>query len=335
MILDFSLNTSKEAKIKKEIKSKFPISTPLIYLKEKLKSKECIQLKNINKYDIKVDLLTIPINKITCLTGLAGSGKSTLLEILNHSINKSIKTKQSEIKTSFGTLTIPFIFNKLVLSENIFHQHIRADVATFSKLMDEIRFLFASLKDSKILGLKPSHFSSNHPKGMCLSCYGLGYKFIDLKYLPSVKIKCDNCNGSKLNSISLQPHYNNKNISQILNFTIKEAIDFFISIPNIHKKLQTLSALGLNYLKLNKETTKLSFSELQKIKLFKDLYTNTNRKNIYLIEEPTIGLDEKDIQKIIIFLKNLQNDNHAIILTTNSPQLMNQNNGFHRINLLS
>jgi excinuclease ABC subunit A len=203
-------------------------------------------------------------------------------------------------------------------------QTIRADVGSFSEVAPLIRSLFASLPQAMTKGLKPGHFSPNHIRGMCRTCWGLGFKTINLQYLPSIRVPCESCHGHKLNPISLQVTYKNKHFGDLFNLTVQEATDFFSEIPKIVKKLTTLASVGLSYLKLGQEIASLSGGEAQRLRLSRELAKRETGKTLYLIDEPTVGLHTHDIATLLpIFHRLADKKNTLIIIEHNLELIMN------------
>jgi excinuclease ABC subunit A len=278
-----------------------------------------INVRKANLHNLKNIDVDIPKEVITTITGVSGSGKSTLINhILQKAIEKSLKNKENKTNLSFAKV-FNIDFKKLiVLDQHLIGNTIRSDVSTYSEIMPLIRSFFASLPLSKTKGLKPRHFSYNHKRGMCPSCYGLGYRKIDLQFLPSVKITCDGCKGFKLNTRSLEIKYKNKHIGNILDMSVMEAFDFFTPFPKITKKLNMLMQTGLGYLKLGQSIQTLSGGEGQRLKLSKELSKRSSSNNIYLLDEPTIGLHPDDVSKLIkIFNKLVDKKNTLIIIEHN------------------
>lgn len=285
------------------------------YQKRKM-SEEFIHINRATLHNLKNISVDIPKGVITSICGVSGSGKSTLINlILKPSIEKSIQTKENLIDLGFATISNISSFDNIIsLSQRLIGTTIRSDVGTYSEILPLIRSFFSSLPESRTNGYQPRHFSYNHPRGMCKTCYGLGSKKIDLQYLPAVEVICPTCKGYKLNSRSLEIKYKSKHIGQILDLTVTEAIDFFQSFPKICKKLNTLISVGLGYLKLGQEISTLSGGEGQRLKLSKELSKRSSANTIYLLDEPTIGLHSIDIEKLLDVFKKLRAKNSTIII---------------------
>ncbi len=264
---------------------------------------------NLNNIDVE-----IPVGILTCLTGVSGSGKSTLIEqvllpaLKQRFLSESVTIEGAEI---FGISQ----FEKVIfIDQNPIGNTVRSDVGTYVEVLTRIRDFFVSLPSAKTKGLQPKHFSYNHRKGMCSGCFGLGYKKVYLHFLPPVKVKCEECNGLRLNSQSLEVIYKGKNLGEYLDTTIDEARIIFENHPRITRILDTLIAVGLGYLKLGQETASLSGGEAQRLKLSRELAKRSSGKTLYLLDEPTTGLHSDDIQKLLIILHKLVDKGNTMII---------------------
>jgi len=265
--------------------------------------KHC-QLHNLKNFDIN-----IPLALFSCITGVSGSGKSTLLhDILKPTIEKNIDATP---------------FNKLiVLDQNPLGQTNRSDVSTYVDLLSPLRQLYASVPEAKAKGLQAKHFSFNHRRGMCPSCYGIGTKSIQLQFLPAVKMLCEACQGYRLNPLSLSIYFKGKHLGQILQMTVKEAREFLDAFPKIVKILDTLIAVGLDYLQLGQEIATLSGGEQQRIRLSRELAKRSTGKTLYLFDEPTIGLHSDDIVKLLAIFHELVNRGNTLVLIEHNLEVI-------------
>jgi excinuclease ABC subunit A len=177
-----------------------------------------------------------------------------------------------------------------------------------------MREFFASLPEAKMKGLQPRHFSYFHRSGMCTHCFGLGYKKVELHFLPSLRVECEECKGLRLNPVSLQVRFQGKNLGEILNLTVAEAKILFENQPRIVRVLNTLSAVGLDYLKLGQEMASLSGGEAQRIKLSRELAKRSSGKTLYLLDEPTTGLHASDIALLLSVLQKLVTKGNTMIM---------------------
>ncbi|OGN56406.1 MAG: excinuclease ABC subunit A [Chlamydiae bacterium RIFCSPHIGHO2_12_FULL_44_59] len=263
-----------------------------------------IKIENATLHNLKNITVEIPTAAITCLTGVSGSGKSSLMSYLRR------KDK------NFDAI--------LHIDQSPIGQTPRADVSTYSEVQPLIRELFASMPLALTKGLLPRHFSPNHLRGMCRTCWGLGYKTVNLQFLPSVQIECDACHGHRLNPISLEVRYRGKHFGEILQMTVEESLIFFHAIPKMVKKLEILRSVGLHYLKLGQELISLSGGEAQRLRLSRELAKRSSGKNLYLIDEPTVGLHPEDVLKLLaIFHRLADKKNTLVIIEHNVDVIVN------------
>lgn len=290
--------------------------------------KERISIKNCTLHNLKNISCEIPYAAITCLTGVSGSGKSTLMRHLLKPAAEAVVNKRKKLPTHEylgATFTGLEVFEKVVtIDQSPIGQTARADVSTYSEIQPVIRSLYASLPAAAIKGLSPGHFSPNHMKGMCRTCWGLGYKTIDLQFLPSVQITCESCKGHRLNPIALEVRYKGKHFGQIFEMSIHDALSFFEPIPKIARRLKTLEAVGLSYLKLGQGIATLSGGEAQRLRLSRELAKRESGKTLYLIDEPTVGLHSEDIALLLpIFHSLADKKNTLVIIEHNIDLIMN------------
>jgi len=273
----------------------------------KLKGATGNNLKNVN--------LEIPLGKFICVTGVSGSGKSTLInetlfKILSLKFFKTpekplpFKTIEGITKKEDGR-TIKFLDKIIDIDQAPIGRTPRSNPATYTGLFTFIRDIFSNLPDSKIRGYKVGRFSFNVKGGRCEGCEGAGLKKIEMNFLPDVYVICDVCNGKRYNSETLEIKYKGKSISDVLNMTVEEALNFFESVPSLKRKLQTLFDVGLGYITLGQQATTLSGGEAQRVKLSTELSKVQTGKTIYILDEPTTGLHFEDISMLLIVLNKL------------------------------
>lgn len=264
-------------------------------------------LKNID--------VSIPCGVFTCITGVSGSGKSTLVnDILYNALMKKL----------FDSKTIPGVHKRLEITKPVDRVIIidqspigrtpRSNPATYTKLFDEIRKLFASTKEAQIRGYKEGRFSFNVPGGRCENCEGDGVIKIEMNFLPDVYIQCEECKGQRYNKDTLEVLYKGKNISDILNMTVEEAHGFFSNHPSIMRNLEMLNDVGLGYIKLGQSSTTLSGGESQRIKLTRELAKRAIGHTVYILDEPTTGLHFDDVQKLLNVLNRLTDKGSSVIV---------------------
>ena len=276
-------------------------------LKLKIKGAKENNLKNIN--------VDVPLNTLTVITGVSGSGKSTLInEILYKTLRKEI----------YGSKDIPGKCKKIEGIENIdkviditqdpIGRTPRSNPATYVGVFDDIRDVFSEMKESKIRGYTKSRFSFNVKGGRCEACWGDGVKKIEMHFLPDVYVPCDLCKGTRYNSETLEVKFKGKNISEVLDMRVSEAIDFFEIVPKIKNKLQILSDVGLGYIKLGQSAPTLSGGEASRVKLAKELQKKPTGKSIFILDEPTTGLHSADIKKLLVILERIVDNGDTVLI---------------------
>jgi excinuclease ABC subunit A len=266
-------------------------------------SRSSIRIENATLHNLKNITVEIPKSAITCLTGVSGSGKSSLLSYL---------TKNKE-------------FDKIIsIDQSPIGQTSRADVSTYTDIQPLIRAHYASLPLAQAKGLQPRHFSPNHLRGMCRTCWGLGYKMVDLQFLPAVRVTCEACHGQRLNPISLEVRYKGKHFGEVLQMSVEEALQWFSAIPPLAKRLEKLLEVGLPYLRLGQELVSLSGGEAQRLRLSRELAKRATGNTLYLIDEPTVGLHPEDVLKLLkIFHQLADKQNTLVIIEHNIDVIVN------------
>ncbi len=259
--------------------------------------------KENNLKDVTVDL---PLGVLCGITGVSGSGKSTLM---NQTVMPLLKKKFGEQVDKIGEcmyFEVPKIVeNVIVIDQDPIGKTPRSNPATYTKLFDEIRKLFASTRDAQVKGFKEGRFSFNVPGGRCETCEGDGVLRIEMNFLPDVYVECSECHGKRYNKETLRILYKGKNISEVLNMEVEEAYAFFQNIPPLSRKLKTLVDVGLGYIKLGQSATTLSGGESQRVKISRELSKNKSGHVVYMLDEPTTGLHFDDTKKLIGVLSNL------------------------------
>lgn len=264
-------------------------------------------LKNINA--------KIPMRTFTVVTGVSGSGKSTLIydtlyQALMKEINNSRVTPGAYNELSFESE----IDKVIVIDQSPIGRTPRSNPATYTKVFDDIRRLFAETKEAKLRGYDPGRFSFNLKGGRCEACSGDGVIKIEMNFLPDVYIECEECKGTRYNAETLEVKYKGKSIADVLNMSVDEALELFEHVPNIRAKLQTLADVGLGYIKLGQSSTTLSGGEAQRIKLTRELAKRATGKTMYLLDEPTTGLHFHDVKKLIGVLDSLVTKGNTVVV---------------------
>jgi excinuclease ABC subunit A len=290
-------------------KKRIPIPT-----KRRSQTKGTLSIRNASKNNLKNIDIDIPVAVLTCLTGVSGSGKSSLLQqILLPALERRMTS--DSVVIDGATVSGLSQFDKVIsIDQNPIGTTIRSDVGTYTDVLTRIRDFFASLPPARVKGLQPKHFSYNHRRGMCSACWGLGYRRIEMHFLPPVKVLCDECHGMRLNPVSLEITYKSKNLGQYLDTTVDEARIAFQDHPRITRILDTLIAVGLGYVKLGQETASLSGGEAQRLKLSRELAKRSTGRTLYLLDEPTTGLHNEDIQKLLEVLHRLVDKGNTMIM---------------------
>lgn len=277
------------------------------------KDKICIKKATTN--NLKNIDVEIPLGLLNCLVGVSGSGKSTLMhQVLLPAVKQGLNTVD---KVKIGGCTISGISQidkVLSIDQNPIGHTVRSDVGTYVDILGRMREFFASLPLSRTKGLQGKHFSYNHRRGMCTSCWGLGYRRVEMYFLPPVKVVCEDCKGLRLNPVSLEVTYAGKNFGQYLDMTVDEVRGIFENHPRIIRLLDTLISVGLGYLKLGQEMASLSGGEAQRIKLSRELAKRSTGQTLYLLDEPTTGLHSEDIKKLLKVLHHLVDKGNTMII---------------------
>ncbi len=295
----------------KYLSKKLEIKIP----EKRKKSHNCIEVINASENNLKNINVKIPLNIMTCITGVSGSGKSTLLiEILYKGLKKLIY-KQSLRHGKFDKIKGFEKIDKVIeIDQSPIGRTPRSNPATYTGVFTHIREIFAKVPQAKIRGFKPGRFSFNVKGGRCENCSGDGVIKLEMLFLPDVYIKCDVCGGKRYNNDTLNIRFKGKNIAEVLDMTVNQAYDFFINIPIIKQKLELLKKVGLGYIKLGQRATTLSGGEAQRIKLAKELSKRDTGNTLYILDEPTTGLHFDDIKKLLNVLFELRDKGNTIIL---------------------
>lgn len=256
-----------------------------------------------------------PLGKFVAVTGVSGSGKSTLVnQILKKALAQKLN-RNSNKPGKFKKITGYNNIEKLVdIDQSPIGRTPRSNPATYTSVFDDIRDLLAQTNEAKIRGYKKGRFSFNVKGGRCEACRGDGIIKIEMHFLPDVYVPCEVCHGKRYNSETLEVHYKGKNIADILEMTVEDAVEFFKHIPKIHRKLQTIVDVGLGYVTMGQPATTLSGGEAQRMKLASELHKNSNGKNFYILDEPTTGLHTDDIARLLKVLERFVDAGNTVLV---------------------
>ncbi len=268
--------------------------------------------KENNLHNVNVD---IPLNKLVVVTGVSGSGKSSLI---NEVLYKTIANKLYRSKVVPGKhkdiLGLENIDKVVQITQDAIGRTPRSNPATYVGVFDDIRDLFATTKEAKMRGYDKSRFSFNVKGGRCENCWGDGVKKIEMHFLADIYVPCDVCKGSRYNKETLEIKYKGKNISEVLDMRVSEAIEFFANIPKIYNKLKVMMDVGLSYIKLGQPAPTLSGGEAGRVKLAKELQKKATGKSLFILDEPTTGLHSDDIKKLLIILNRIVDNGDTVIV---------------------
>ena len=256
-----------------------------------------------------------PLGVLTMVTGVSGSGKSTLVnEILYKGLNKTINKSKNPTGTYKEITGYESIDKSIDIDQSPIGRTPRSNPATYTGTFDIIRELFAQTPEAKMRGYKPGRFSFNVKGGRCEACSGDGIIKIEMQFLSDVYVPCEVCKGKRYNRETLEVKYKGKNIDDILNMTVEEALEFFENIPRIKNKIQTLKDVGLGYIRLGQPSTQLSGGEAQRIKLAFELSKRSTGKTLYILDEPTTGLHVDDVNRLVYILQRLVDAGNTVIV---------------------
>lgn len=306
----------------KDLKKSNTLTAQYVYGKKDIKyfyrrkQEKYLSISNININNIKNLSLKIPLLNFVCVTGVSGSGKSsiilqTLLPIAKEILNHSRKITKIDGVTINGLEELDKV---IYLDQSPIGRTPRSNPATYTGVMDDIRMLFSQTKEAKVRGYSIGRFSFNVKGGRCERCMGEGEIKIEMHFLPDINVKCDVCGGKKYNAQTLEIMYNGKNIADVLDMSVSEALEFFKKIPKITQKLKTIQDIGLGYITLGQNALSLSGGEAQRIKIAKELCRKDTGRTLYVLDEPTTGLHFDDIDKLVGVLHHLVSLGNSMIV---------------------
>ncbi len=267
------------------------------------------------KHNLQQITVTFPLGVLTCVTGVSGSGKSTLVvDVLFRSLEQGFAQKKPVFEGCQVIKGLEHLDKLIDIDQSPIGRTPRSNPATYTGLFSFIRDLFAQLPESRVRGYKPGRYSFNVKGGRCEACQGDGLIKIEMHFLPDIYVTCEACAGQRYNRETLDVTYKGRTIAEVLNLTVAEALEFFVNIPPIRSRLQTLSDVGLHYIKLGQSATTLSGGEAQRVKLSKELSKRPTGRTLYILDEPTTGLHFVDIQRLLDVLDRLVETGNSVLV---------------------
>ena len=275
-----------------------------------------IEIKNANINNIKNLSVKIPLSNLVGITGVSGSGKSSLIlgTLLPRALEQLTRSKITPNASAAHIDGLEQLDKVIYLDQSPIGRTPRSNPATYTGVMDEIRELFCATKEAKLRGYKAGRFSFNVKGGRCEKCSGDGAITVEMHFLPDISVVCDACKGKRYNEATLEIKYKGKNIADILEMSVAEALEFFKAVPKIHAKLATICAVGLEYITLGQSATTLSGGEAQRMKLAKELSRSDTGKTLYILDEPTTGLHFADVARLVSVLQSLVELGNSVVV---------------------
>ncbi|HXH26056.1 MAG TPA: hypothetical protein VNI78_12445, partial [Vicinamibacterales bacterium] len=274
-----------------------------------------LRVRGASEHNLKYIDVEIPLNTLTCVTGVSGSGKSTLVhDVLYAAIKRAKGDWDRRVGAFRGLEGLEYISDAVLVDQTPIGRTPRSNPVTYLKAFDPIRELFALTKDARSRGLTASHFSFNVPGGRCEACQGEGQVRIEMQFLADVFVPCEQCDGMRFKPQVLEVRYRGRNVHQVLEMTVREALAFFSQSPKVLRRLQVLDEIGLGYLRLGQPATTLSGGEAQRIKIAAHLASFGGERLLYILDEPTTGLHFDDIAKLLAAFKKLVEAGHTLLV---------------------
>ncbi len=291
--------------------------------KPQLKVQNYLIIKGAQEHNLKNIDVKIPLGKFVCITGVSGSGKSSLMnDILAKALLKKFYSAKEEAGKHEEILGAEFLNKVVLVDQSPIGRTPRSNPATYTGAFSYIRDLFSKTREAKIRNFAPGRFSFNVKGGRCEACEGQGQIKVEMYFLPDVYIECKECKGKRYNKEALEIDYKGKNIAEVLEMTVEEAIEFFKNIPGLFQKLKTLNEVGLSYIQLGQPAPSLSGGEAQRVKLATELSRKATGKSLYILDEPTTGLHPDDIKKLVKVLKELVNKRNTVLVIEHNLDLI-------------
>ena len=274
-----------------------------------------LKIKGARENNLKNIDVDIPLGTFTCVTGVSGSGKSSLInEILVKKVSQEINGSKEKPGKHDKVLGIENIDKIVAISQNPIGRTPRSNPATYTSVFDDIRQVFTTTKEAKMYGFEKNRFSFNVKGGRCEACRGDGVKKIEMHFLPDVYVPCEVCHGTRYNTETLNIKYKGKNIADVLDMRVSEALEFFENVPKIKRKLQVIEDVGLGYIKLGQSAPTLSGGEAERVKLAKELQKQPTGKTLFILDEPTTGLHTDDIKRLLAILQKIVDNKDTVVI---------------------
>jgi excinuclease ABC subunit A len=274
-------------------------------------------LKNID--------VSIPLGQFVCVTGVSGSGKSTLVdEILSKKAAQLLYSARERPGACDAVVGLEQLDKVVTIDQSPIGRTPRSNPATYTGLFTPVREMFASVPEARLRGYKPGRFSFNVKGGRCEACQGDGYIEIEMQFLPDIEVPCDVCHGARYNREALEITFRGKNIAEVLNMTVEEALGFFEAFPKVRSKLQTLHDVGLGYIRMGQPATTLSGGEAQRVKLSTELSRRATGRTLYILDEPTTGLSFEDVNALMRVLHRLVDAGNTVLVIEHHLDVIKQ-----------
>jgi len=282
-----------------------------------------IVIKGAKEHNLKNIDVEIPLGKFVAITGVSGSGKSTLInEILYPALSSLLMRSNEKAGRHEGILNYDNLDKVIVIDQSPIGRTPRSNPATYTGVFSHIRDIFAQTQDARMMGYKPGRFSFNVKGGRCEACAGDGQIMIEMHFLPDIYVPCEVCKGKRYNRETLEVRFKDKNIAEVLDMTVEEALNYFKNIPRIRNKLEFINDVGLGYIKLGQSSTTLSGGEAQRVKLSTELSKRSTGNTMYLLDEPTTGLHFEDISKLLVILDKLVDAGNTVVVIEHNLEVI-------------